>query len=255
MAEVAPFSGLRYDAQQAPDLACWRRRTTSSTMASTAPWRRAITTNVVRLELPRGQGDARYEGAADQLSAWTSQGVLRVDLAPAFYVYEQQFDWNGARLTRRGFFGAVRLEPFERRVVLPHEHTLGPKEDRRRLLRATPTQFSPIFGLYRDGDGTAGKLIDAVAAGPALVETTTPDGIRHRMWLLSHTVPLARLSGLLADKQILIADGHHRYETMLGLRDQLRPPGVAGPAPSDFTMMFLARAEDPDWWCCPPIAW
>ncbi len=247
MAEVAPFSGLRYDAQQAPDLA---RVLAPPYDVIDEGEHRALEArdphNVVRLELPRGQGDARYEGAADQLSAWTSQGVLRVDPAPAFYVYEQQFDWNGARLTRRGFFGAVRLEPFERRVVLPHEHTLtGPKEDRRRLLRATRTQFSPIFGLYRDGDGTAGKLIDAVAAGPALVETTTPDGIRHRMWLLSHTVPLARLSGLLADKQILIADGHHRYETMLGLRDELRPPGVAGPAPSDFTMMFLARAEDP----------
>src|SRR4029077_5645270 len=100
----------------------------------------------VRLELPRGDDDTRYTAAAGLLAAWTREGILRSDAGEAFYVYEQQFEWARKKYPRRGFCGGVRLEPLERRVVLPHEHTLsGPKEDRRRLLRATRTQISPIF--------------------------------------------------------------------------------------------------------------
>jgi uncharacterized protein (DUF1015 family) len=247
MAQIAPFRGLRYDSARTPDLA--------GVLAP--PYdvigdgeRRALEArdphNVVRLELPRGEDDARYRSAAGLLTAWTAEGILRSEPSDACYVYEQQFGWAGKRYTRRGFFAAVRLEPFERRVVLPHEHTLsGPKEDRRRLLRATRTQISPIFGLYRDADAAAGAVIDAATAGAPPVDATTPDGVRHRMWTLDDEAAIARLTGLLADKQILIADGHHRYETMLGLASELRPAGAAGPAPSDYAMMFLARAEDP----------
>jgi len=247
MAQIAPFRGLRYDSARTPDLA-----------AVLAPpydvigdgERRALEArdphNVVRIELPRGEDDARYTGAAGLLSAWTSEGILRDDADDACYVYEQEFSWAGKRYTRRGFFAAVHLEPFERRVVLPHEHTLsGPKEDRRRLLRATRTQISPIFGLYRDADAAAGAIIDGASAGAPAVDATTPDGVRHRLWTLADGAAIARLAGVLADKQILIADGHQRYETMLGLSAELRPAGATGPAPSDFAMMYLARAEDP----------
>jgi len=92
----------------------------------------------VRLELPRGEGDARYGVAANLLRAWRTEGVLRRESTPSMYLYEQQFSWAGKPYTRQGFIAGVRLEPFERRVVLPHEHTLsGPKEDRRKLLVAT----------------------------------------------------------------------------------------------------------------------
>jgi uncharacterized protein (DUF1015 family) len=247
MAEVAPFTGLRYDLSRTPDA--------GSVLAP--PYdvisdgeRRALEArsahNVVRLELPRGDGDARYADAAKLLAAWRAEGILRADAAPAFYVYEQQFSWSAKRFTRRGFFAAVRLEPFDRRVVLPHEHTLsGPKEDRRRLLRATRTQISPIFGLFRDADGAAAAVVDAATAGAPAIDVATPDGVRHRLWPLADAAAVARLSAVLADKQILIADGHHRYETMLGMRSELRAAGASGPAPSDFAMMYLARAEDP----------
>jgi uncharacterized protein (DUF1015 family) len=247
MAEIAPFAGLRYGADRAPDLAT----------VLAPPYdvisdgeRRALEArsphNVVRLELPRGDDDARYVGAANILRAWMTEGILRPDREPAFYVYDQQFSWGGRALTRRGFFAAVRLEPFERRVVLPHEKTLsGPKEDRRRLLRATRTQLSPIFGLYRDPEGAAAGVIDAVAGSAPAADAATPDGVRHRLWVVNDAQTIGRLAALLAPKQILIADGHHRYETMLGMRTELRSSLGSGPAPSDFTMMFLARAEDP----------
>jgi len=197
MAQIAPFRGLRYDSARTPDLA-----------AVLAPpydvigdgERRALEArdphNVVRIELPRGEDDARYTGAAGLLSAWTSEGILRDDADDACYVYEQEFSWAGKRYTRRGFFAA-------------------------------------------------GAIIDGASAGAPAVDATTPDGVRHRLWTLADGAAIARLAGVLADKQILIADGHHRYETMLGLSAELRPAGATGPAPSDFAMMYLARAEDP----------
>src|SRR4029079_2878286 len=140
--------------------------------------------NVVRLELPRGMDDGRYATAARLLVSGTAEGILRPEAREAFYLYEQQFGHGGQRYTRRGFFAAVRLEPFDRRVVLPHERTLAaPKEDRKRLLRATHTQISPVFGLYRDAGGGARAIIDEAASGAPAVDATTADGVHHRPWV------------------------------------------------------------------------
>ena len=274
MADILPFAGLRYANERVGDLAavlCPPYDVISEDERGTLEARHPE--NVVRLELPRGTDDARYAAASRLLASWTAEGILRPEGQDAFYLYEQQFTYpgplggsphppatdsagrspapstrNGGQLyTRRGFFAAVRLEPLERRVVLPHEKTLSaPKEDRKRLLRATHTQISPVFGLYRDAGGSARAIIDeAVGRAPA-VDTTTADGVRHRLWVLTQAPAVDRLRTLLADKQILIADGHHRYETMLGLAPELRPLDVAaGAAASDYVMMFLARAEDP----------
>jgi uncharacterized protein (DUF1015 family) len=251
VADIVPFLGIRYDAERAGDIS----RVLAPPYdvigeAERAELEARHPQNVVRIELPRGEGDARYAEAARLLGAWKSEGVLRADAKPAFYVYEQQFTLPqapGRIYTRRGFFAAVRLEPFERRVVLPHEKTLaGPKEDRLKLMRATHTQISPIFGLYRDADGSAREIIDTAAALVPALDATTSDRVRHRLWRLGDPAAIASLVGLLGDKQILIADGHHRYETLLGLGPELRALDYpAGGAAADFAMMFLARAEDP----------
>ena len=222
MADIVPFLGIRYDAERAGDIS----RVLAPPYdvigeAERAELEARHPQNVVRIELPRGEGDARYAEAARLLGAWKAEGVLRADAKPAFYVYEQQFTLPqapGRIYTRRGFFAAVRLEPFERRVVLPHEKTLaGPKEDRLKLMRATHTQISPIFGLYRDADGSAREIIDAAAATVPALDATTADRVRHRVWRLGEPAAIASLVRLFGDKQILIADGHHRYETLLGL--------------------------------------
>ncbi len=247
MADISPFAGLRYATDRVGDVAnvlCPPYDVINEDQ------RRELETrhpdNVVRLELPRGADDTRYTTAARLLASWTAEGILRPDARDAFYLYEQQFSYGGQSYTRRGFFAAVRLEPFERRVVLPHEKTLSaPKEDRKRLLLATRTQISPVFGLYRDPTGAARAIIDEAAEAPAGVDATTTDGVRHRLWPMTSAVALDGLRVLLADRQILIADGHHRYETMLGLAPELRPLDMAaGGAASDYAMMFLARAED-----------
>jgi uncharacterized protein (DUF1015 family) len=251
VADVAPFLGIRYDGARVGDMS----RVLAPPYDVIGEVERAELEarhpqNVVRIELPRGEGDARYAEAAQLLGAWREEGILRADASPALYVYEEQFTLPqapGRIYTRRGFFAAVRLEPFERRVVLPHEKTLaGPKEDRLKLMRATRTQISPIFGLFRDADGNAREIIDAAAAMVPAVDATTSDRVRHRLWRLGDPAAIAGLVRLLADKQILIADGHHRYETLLGLGPELRALDyAAGGAAADFAMVFLARAEDP----------
>jgi uncharacterized protein (DUF1015 family) len=248
MADIVPFAGLRYDSSRVGDLS----RVLSPPYDAIAEAERdeleaRHPANVVRVELPRGDADRRYEAAATWLRAWTADGVLRVDPTPAFYLYEQEFESMGRRSVQRGFLAAVRLEPFERRIVLPHERTLsGPKEDRRKLILATRTQTSPLFGLYRDPDARAAAVLDAAFEAPALVDTATPDGHRHRLWRLEDRAAIGRLQRILRDKQIVIADGHHRYETLLTLGPELRALDfAAGEAAADFGMMFLVRAEEP----------
>src|SRR6476469_480447 len=164
MAEISPFAGLRYAAARFSDIAtvlCPPSDVINEDERRELEARHPA--NVVRLELPRGTDDARYTTAARLLVSWLTEGVVKAEAREAFYLYEQQFGHGGQRYTRRGFFAAVRLEPFERRVVLPHEQTLSaPKEDRRRLLQATRTQISPVFGLFRDAAGTARTIIDQV---------------------------------------------------------------------------------------------
>jgi hypothetical protein len=248
MAEIVPFAGLRYDTDRLGDAARVLAppydvigEAERSELEARDPH------NVVRVELPRGDGDARYGAAANLLRAWLAEGVLRREPTPAMYVYEQQFTWAGKTHTRQGLIAALKLEPFDKRVVLPHEHTLtGPKEDRRKLLVATRTQISQVFGLYRDGDGAALAELQAITAAAPALDATTPDGTRHRMWVVVEAARLNRLAGIIRERQILIADGHHRYETMVSLRGELRGAGGAGARePADYGAMYLARAEDP----------
>jgi uncharacterized protein (DUF1015 family) len=192
--------------------------------------------NVIRLELPATEpGDEpedRYRRAARTLAMWRSDGTLGKDPRPSVYVYEQAYrdPATAEERTTRGFFARIRLEPFGA-GVLPHERTLSePKEDRYRLLRATGTNLSPVVGLYPDASGLVGGLLAAIAGGPAEVEASDDDGVRHRLWVVPAAgrpdgrptdVPeeLVRIAGSSA---ITIADGHHRYETALRYRDERR---------------------------------
>jgi len=176
---------------------------------------------------------------------------LREDPEPGIYRYEQTFSFDtgsGPRTyTRKGFFALIELSPFSARVVLPHEHTLsGPKVDRFKLIKTTEAHFSQIFALYRDPAGVAEAALEAVTAGAPDVDATTPDGCRHRLWVVTDKSTIAAVARALAPKQVMIADGHHRYETMVTIRDALRPTGAApGTSQADFGPMFFARAEDP----------
>src|SRR6185436_13000005 len=204
--------------------------------------------NVVHLDLPRGEGDQRYELAGGLLERWIAEGTIRRDDRPAIYRYEQRFTFaNGAgpkSYTRRGFIALLKLEPFSARVVLPHEHTLsGPKVDRLKLMRATRAHLSQVFALYRDPAGEAEALLAPVEDRAPDLDATTSDGCRHRLWAVSDPVVIARVARVMAPKQVMIADGHHRYETMITLRDELRP---SERPPAQWI---------PACWCSPRTGW
>ena len=252
MAEIAAFRGILYDPQKvtadkvlAPpyDVISDEERDRLAGLDAH---------NFVRLILPRdaggGDGDEKYEEAARTLRAWLADGTLRRDDRPALYRYHQTFTLEGQTATRRGFICRVRLHRFDEGVILRHERTLaGPKADRLRLKRACMAHLSQVFGLYSDPARVADDLFAAIEREAPALAGTTSDGVEQKLWRLTDRAQQARVAALVADKRIYIADGHHRYETMLALRDELRQRHPDRPAGSsiDFGTIFLSNLDDP----------
>jgi len=253
MAEIAPLTPLRYDLP----------RLRGSLASVVAPPYDVISTderaalaardphNVVRLILPEGEGDAKYSGAAALLARWRDEGALVRDPDPAFYRYEQTFLPPGSppgsgRLTRRGFLALVRIVPFSERVVLPHERTLsGPKEDRLKLFRATSTNLSPGFMLYSDPRGELSSPLDAA---DEIARFSTSDGVEHALAKVRGPDAIRAIVKGLSASTLLIADGHHRYETALRYSQEVtaaRPDALAR-GEHRYFMTFLANGDDPN---------
>jgi uncharacterized protein (DUF1015 family) len=208
--------------------------------------------NVVRLILPDGEGDAKYAQAGALLGSWRKEGILVRDEQAAFYRYDQIFEppGGGQRRTRRGFLALVRVVPFKDRVVLPHERTLsGPKEDRLKLFRATRTNLSPGFMLYRDPK----RVLDApLETGEVVSSFKTADGIEHRLAKVTAPDAIRTIVEHLGKSSLLIADGHHRYETALHYSQEIDAaegtvvkPYLPRPEHRYF-MSFLCNGDDPD---------
>lgn len=169
--------------------------------------------NFVSLILPHGD----YAGAAARMQSWIEEGILARDAEEAVFVYEQVFSSpaDGAALTRRGFIGLSDTEDYGK-TVFRHERTMsGPKEDRFRLLEATRVQFDSIFMLFPDEDGSVEAMLEGVCAAPHDGEYTDQERTSHKIWRVTSAVWIAELRRRMAPKALLIADGHHRYETAL----------------------------------------
>ena len=200
--------------------------------------------NVIRLELNRDSDP--YRSAKSFFEDWKKEGALIREAAPVFYVYYQTFVTpTGEQVTRRGVLGALKVSPYSEGNVLPHEQTLPKaKKDRFALLEATKTQFSPIFGLIDDEAEVFDHTIDSVTATIPLadIDEKLPNGetVRHTMWKLTEPALVTRLEKLIATKRIVIADGHHRYETAVAFSEA--HPDITG---ADRIMIYLAnlRAE------------
>lgn len=176
--------------------------------------------NAVRLVLPEGAGDARYAAAAATLRDWIAQGVLVAEPAPAVYVYRQRYGLDGREVERLAVFGALELESFGR-GVLPHERThSGPRADRLALTLATRTQLSPVFLLARDDEAALLDGLRGIVDRPPELRAATPDGIEHGVWVVRDDRADA-LGELAARDPLLVADGHHRYETALEAASRL----------------------------------
>lgn len=208
--------------------------------AARAELLRADSENAVRLVLPVSPaGGDPYDSAASQLEQAVASGLYRVDPEPAIYVYEMSTA-DGA--TTRGLIGAVGLHDPIDGVILPHEDTMaGPVADRLALMTATQANLEPIYLVY-EGDGFAAHVVRDVAESERLVETTTPDGVRHRLWAVTDSASLDAIAADLRHRTAVIADGHHRYATYRELQRRCRDQHGSGPW--DFGLTLLVNTSD-----------
>jgi len=200
--------------------------------------------NIIRLELPR-DGEDPYRQAGETLHAWLQEGILAEDESPGLYLYKETFDSVAGRRSIMGLACMVKLEEFEKGVVLPHEFTLSKaKTDRFNLMCATGCNFSGIYSVYSDAQNLIYPILEEQTGGSPLMEFTSEDGILHQVWKIEGTDKIAQISALFEQKKLYIADGHHRYETALNYRNHLRGQGRTEPG-ADYVMMTLTHMEHP----------
>jgi len=252
MAQLLPFRGFRYQGDIVgeitdvvappydriyPDVqkACYAR----------SPF------NIVRITkgfTEEGDDESRnvYTRAAETLHAWIAEGVLVRDDRPALYAYHQTYSFGGSRLTRKGIIGLGKLEPEK---VHAHERTLkGPREDRLKLIRATEANFGHIFMLYSDPERSADKRIAAAIAGRTPdIEAEDADGNLHQVWAITDDATIRNVQAALSDKDLYIADGHHRYETAVNYMRECENAGWRPAAAESFDarMMTLFNVDEP----------
>jgi uncharacterized protein (DUF1015 family) len=200
--------------------------------------------NVVNLDLPEAPlgGDA-YEEAARLLDLWKRQGALVRDAEPSIWALQQEYTGpDGRSLSRRGIFARVRVEEYGPGKIRPHERTHpGPKEDRLRLTRATKTNLSPIFSLYDDPANAAWLAVEDEIAGTDPFGTASDaDGTVNQLWRITDSATIARVKMSLGGTELLIADGHHRYETARVYAEE-----IGGEGDHRYVLMCLVALQDP----------
>ncbi len=253
MAEIFPFRAWRYDPRKVRPADVVTQPYDKISEPMRERYLTASPYNFIHVEKGVARpGDSAtnnvYTRAASSLDEWMRQGVLMHDVEPSFYPYFQEYTvpGTGQRRTRKGFIALGRLEDYAANVVFRHERTLpGPKADRLELLRHTRTQTGLLFLLYQDPERTIERAVSEAAQREPIVELTDENGVIHRLWALSGPDAIAAIAGRMADRQLVIADGHHRYETALAYRDECRrAAGSVDPtAPSEKGMMALFDAE------------
>ncbi|MBI4666770.1 MAG: DUF1015 domain-containing protein [Nitrospinae bacterium] len=251
MAKVNPFRGVRYNPKAVPNAidALAPPYDVISPEAQKSLYDRHDR-NVVRLILGViRDGDTddnnRYTRSAKTLSSWLGDHTLIREDEPALYVYAQDYFIDGKKLQRVGFICRRLIEPLGQSIY-PHERTLsGPKVDRLMLTRACKMNFSPVFGLYSDPerkvDGILKSIMNLVSAD---VDATDDEQVRHRMWILTDREAISEIQTLLENKPVVIADGHHRYETALNYRNERRAAeNPKGPQNYDYALMYLSNSH------------
>ena len=253
MAEVKPFRGIHYDVKRVGDLT----RVVAPPYDVISPeeqdaLHRRHPRNIVWIDFGKakegdGPGADKYARAASMFREWQAEGTLVRDTLPALYYYEQEFAIPGkGTYVRKGFLGALKLSPFGEGVVFPHERTLAkPKADRLALMRVTDAHMSPIFGLYSDPeDAVLKSLRSAMTSAPELAAVDDL-GVKHRVWTVTQPKAILGAVEAMAARGVFIADGHHRYETALAFRDEMRAKHGVNPAAAyEHVLMFLCNMDD-----------
>jgi uncharacterized protein (DUF1015 family) len=244
MADIRPFRGWHYNLTKVRDLS----------QVITQPYDKIPKelqqkylarhqNSFVHLILPAAPDPYSYSATTFKL--WSSQFVFARDPHPAMYVLHQDFEIAGQQKTRKSFVAAIRVDDFEKGTVLPHERTLSkPKADRLNLLRATRADYEQIFMLYDDPQGIVEKAL--TPTGEPIMKATDDYGVVHKLWAVTDPAKLATVRKALADKVMLIADGHHRYETALSFRQEMeRTSNVPDDAALRFKSTAFVNLSDP----------
>lgn len=231
MAQVFPFRAFRFNPQMAPFDRVLTQPYDKISPERQAEYYASHPHNLIAVEKGRSfpsdtPQNSVYTRAAAKIDDWIRDHVIQQDPAPSFYAYSQEFTVPGSaeKRTRRGFIGAGRLEEYSAGVIFRHEHTLsGPKADRLELLRQTRTHTGQLFMLYSDPRKRVDAILASAEAKDAPVtELTDEYGVIHRLWLISDPHQVNEIQLAMADQKLVIADGHHRYETALNYRNERR---------------------------------
>jgi uncharacterized protein (DUF1015 family) len=219
LATVKPIQPFRYSAKAGDPANLLTQPYDKISRQMHARYLAASPYNLVRVIVGDNESKNVYTRAAEYLEEWIREGVLTQDATPGFYAYSQEFQVpdSGERLRRQGFIGLGKLEDYSANIVYRHEQTLtGPKKDRRELLDHTRTQFEQLFMLYSDPVGAIDAILNEASAGQPILDVLDEYQARHRVWAIADPARVAEIQALMSDKKLLIADGHHRYETALG---------------------------------------
>ncbi|KIH76918.1 Uncharacterized conserved protein, DUF1015 family [Geoalkalibacter ferrihydriticus] len=254
MAKIVAFRGLRYNLKKItdPNLVVAPPYDVISPVDQEELYRRDPH-NVVRLILGRNNADDtetdnRYTRAARDFRQWLDDETLVRDTEPSIYLYDQEYPLEeGDVVVRQGFMALTRIEDFSSGVVKPHEKTLaGLKTDRLKLIRACGANFSPVFTLYGDSCCVLEALNRKERERVPDVAVTDADGVRHRLWQVTDPSLIAKAQSLIENKPLFIADGHHRYETAINYRNEMREkhPDYTGKELFNYVLMYFSNMDD-----------
>ncbi len=254
MALVYPFRAYRYNPEIAPFDRVLTQPYDKISPAQQEKYYAADPHNLIAVEKGRTSSQDTpqnnvYTRAAAALKGWIAENAVKQDAAPAFYVYTQEFTVPGtsARRTRRGFIGAGQLEDYANNVVFRHEHTLsGPKADRLELLRHTHTHTGQLFMIYSDPEKRVDAILSEVESeGKPVTQLLDEYGVVHRLWAVSDPARVAAIQKAMTEQKLVIADGHHRYETSLNFRNESRTKAgkLVADAPYERSMMTFVNTH------------
>jgi uncharacterized protein (DUF1015 family) len=249
MADIKPFRAIRYSQENITNFICPPYDVISPLEKERL--QKLSQFNIVNIELPdQTNKNNKYRNASELLHLWQDEGVLVRDDIPAFYFYEQVFNDHGIKMTRRGFFAALKLEnPHSQKgSIKPHEKTLSkPKADRLSLLKATKANISPIFGLFDDERRIVVDICKKIAKRNPSAVAKDKEGVFHKLWTVDDKDIIKILEKYLLNKKIFIADGHHRYETAWNYSQERKEKDKHYLQYSDYNyvMSYLCPMEDP----------
>ncbi|MBI4842765.1 MAG: DUF1015 domain-containing protein [Nitrospirae bacterium] len=253
MAEVIPFKGVLYNPEKADASSVTAPPyDIVSPEAKDALYQKSPY-NIIRIDFGKdNDGDDehenRYTRAAALLNEWLNKDILRQDSVPSFYCYEAAYRVDGEERRLRGILGAVKIEELGSGRIHPHEETHSkPKSDRLNILRFCRADISPIFSIYSSSEKKASPILDEVVKNKAFLEAIDSDGFINRLWKISDQGSIDAIRKEFSDKDIFIADGHHRYETALAFKHEMEQKGESktGDEAFNYVLMFLANMDEP----------